>query len=145
MHPVVFLLRRRLNNMDATFPRAADILARRLYDAGCRHAFGMPGGEVLTVVDALEAAGITFHLCKHENAAGSWRKAPITGPEAGDSCRNRWARSRNGLNVVANAQQDRVPLIVISGCVDADETLTYTHQVFDHRAVLAPSPRQRSR
>ena len=56
--------------MDATSPRAADLLARRLYEAGCRHAFGMPGGEVLTIVDALEAAGIAFHLCKHENAAG---------------------------------------------------------------------------
>ena len=33
--------------------RTADILARRLHDAGCRHAFGMPGGEVLTLLDAL--------------------------------------------------------------------------------------------
>ena len=34
--------------------RTADALARRLYAAGCRYAFGMPGGEVLTLVDALE-------------------------------------------------------------------------------------------
>ena len=39
-------------------PRAADLVARRLYAAGCRLAFGMPGGEVLTLVDALERAGI---------------------------------------------------------------------------------------
>ena len=50
--------------------RAADVLARRLYLAGCRYAFGMPGGEVLTLVDALENAGITFVLARHENAAG---------------------------------------------------------------------------
>ncbi|MEM6305998.1 MAG: thiamine pyrophosphate-binding protein, partial [Pseudomonadota bacterium] len=50
--------------------RAADALARRLYAAGCRTAFGMPGGEVLTLIDALEAAGIRFILAKHENAAG---------------------------------------------------------------------------
>ncbi|MFT4708792.1 MAG: acetolactate synthase-1/2/3 large subunit, partial [Ascidiaceihabitans sp.] len=49
--------------------RAADALARRLYIAGCRVAFGMPGGEVLTLVDALETAGIRFVLAKHENAA----------------------------------------------------------------------------
>ena len=30
---------------------AADILAERLYKAGCRHAFGMPGGEVLSIID----------------------------------------------------------------------------------------------
>jgi acetolactate synthase-1/2/3 large subunit len=50
--------------------RAADVLAKRLYDAGCRYAFGMPGGEVLTILDALQAAGIEFILAKHENAAG---------------------------------------------------------------------------
>ena len=50
--------------------RAADVLARRLYEAGCRTAFGMPGGEVLTLIDALEKAGIRFILARHENAAG---------------------------------------------------------------------------
>jgi acetolactate synthase-1/2/3 large subunit len=120
-------------------PRAADRLAQRLYEAGCRHAFGMPGGEVLTLVDALEKAGISFHLAKHENAAGFMAEgvhhvdgAPAilvgtVGPGV-----------MNGVNVVANAMQDRVPLIVLSGCVDADEALTYTHQVLDHGAVFAP-------
>ena len=56
--------------MADTSSRAADKLARRLYDAGCRDAFGMPGGEVLTLVDALKKAGIRFVLAKHENAAG---------------------------------------------------------------------------
>ncbi|MBE1295943.1 MAG: thiamine pyrophosphate-binding protein [Rhodobacteraceae bacterium] len=119
--------------------RAADILARRLYEAGCRHAFGMPGGEVLTLVDALETAGIAFHLAKHENAAGFMGEgvhhadgAPVIlvatlGPGA-----------LNGVNVVANAHQDRVPMLVLTGCVDAAEEHTYTHQVLDHRAVFAP-------
>ena len=119
--------------------RAADILARRLYEAGCRHAFGMPGGEVLTLVDALEEAGIAFHLVKHENAGGFMAegvhhvdRAPAIlvatmGPGA-----------MNGVNAIANAEQDRVPMIVLTGCVDADEALTYTHQVVDHQAVLRP-------
>ena len=119
--------------------RAADILARRLRAAGCRRAYGMPGGEVLTLIDALEAAGIEFVLCHHENAGGFMAEgghhmdgAPAilvatVGPGA-----------MNGVNVVANAEQDRVPLIVLTGCVDADEAETYTHQVLDHRAVFAP-------
>ncbi|WP_390910896.1 thiamine pyrophosphate-binding protein [Pseudosulfitobacter sp. SM2401] len=119
--------------------RAADALARRLYAAGCRVAFGMPGGEVLTLVDALEAAGIQFILAKHENAAafmaeGAWHRtgAPglliaTVGPGA-----------LNGVNAVANAMQDRVPLIVLAGAVDEDEAQTYTHQVLDQRAVFAP-------
>lgn len=120
-------------------PRAADILAARLYEAGCRYAFGMPGGEVLTLVDALERAGIRFVLVKHENAAGFMAEgvhhrdgAPAilvatVGPGA-----------LNGINVIANAEQDRVPLIVLTGCVDADEALSYTHQVLDHEAVMRP-------
>ena len=119
--------------------RNADVLAQRLAEAGCRHAFGMPGGEVLTLVDALAKAGIQFHLVKHENAAGFmaegvWHRtgAPgimlaTLGPGA-----------MNGVNAVANAHQDRVPLIVLTGAVDAEEAETYTHQVLDHQAVFAP-------
>jgi len=123
--------------------RAADLVARRLYEAGCRYAFGMPGGEVLTIVDALETAGIRFILCKHENNAGFIAEgahhrdgAPAilvatVGPGA-----------VNGVNVVANAYQDRVPMIVLTGCVDEDDTLTYTHQVMDHRAVFGSITKQ---
>ncbi len=119
--------------------RAADLVARRLFEAGCRHAFGMPGGEVLTLVDALIRAGIAVHLVKHENAGGFIGEgvhhvdgAPVVliatvGPGL-----------MNAVNVIANAEQDRVPMIVLTGCVDPDEALTYTHQVLDHRAVLAP-------
>ncbi|WP_025061251.1 thiamine pyrophosphate-binding protein [Sulfitobacter guttiformis] len=119
--------------------RAADAIARRLYDAGCRHAFGMPGGEVLTIVDALEAAGITFVLCKHENAAGFMAEAAWHQTGApGIMVATIGPGVLNGVNAIANALQDRVPLIVLSGCVDADEAQTYTHQVLDQQAVLRP-------
>ncbi len=119
--------------------RAADVLAQRLYEAGCRHAFGMPGGEVLTLVDALETAGIHFTLVKHENAAGfmaeaTWHRTGAPGivvATVGPGV-------LNGVNAIANAEQDRVPVIMLTGCVDADEALTYTHQVLDHQAVFAP-------
>lgn len=122
-----------------TVERAADRVAQRLFEAGCRHAFGMPGGEVLTLIDALERAGIAFHLVKHENSGGFMAEgvhhvdgAPaILVATVGPGL-------MNAVNVVANAMQDRVPLIVLSGCLDPDDALTYTHQVLDHRAVLAP-------
>lgn len=119
--------------------RAADAIARRLYAAGCRHAFGMPGGEVLTIVDALEAAGITFVLCKHENAAGFMAEAAWHHTGApGVMVATIGPGILNGVNSIANAHQDRVPLIVLSGCVDAGEAQTYTHQVLDQQAVLQP-------
>ncbi|MGX0974517.1 acetolactate synthase-1/2/3 large subunit [Roseovarius sp. MBR-51] len=128
-----------MNDSQQTQNRAADYLARRLYEAGCRHAFGMPGGEVLTVMDALARAGIEVTLARHENAAafmaeGVWHRTGAPGillATLGPGV-------LNGVNAIANAHQDRVPLIVISGCVDADEALTYTHQILDHEAVLAP-------
>ena len=120
-------------------PSAADVLARRLYDAGCRHAFGMPGGEVLDLVEALERAGIAFILAKHENAAGFMAEGVYhrTGAPA-ILVATLGPGALNGVNVVANAHQDRVPMIVLTGCVDADEALHYTHQVLDHGAVFAP-------
>ncbi len=117
-------------------PRAADHLARRLFEAGCRHAFGMPGGEVLTVMDALARAGIEVVLARHENAAafmaeGVWQRTGAPGIVVATL----GPGVLNGVNAIANAHQDRVRLIVISGCVDADEGLTYTHQTLDHLAV----------
>lgn len=117
---------------------AADIIAARLHAAGVRHAFGIPGGEVLTLIDALARAGIAFVLTKHENAAGfmaegAWHATGAPGvlvATVGPGL-------ANAFNVVANAAQDRVPLIVLSGMVDPATSLSYTHQVFDHGAVFA--------
>lgn len=118
---------------------AAQILAQVLYDAGCRHAFGIPGGEVLTVMHALADAGLDFTLTKHENAAGFMAEGTYhaTGTP-GVLIATLGPGVANAVNVIANAEQDRVPLIFLTGCVDDAVAAGYTHQVFDHRALLAP-------
>lgn len=118
---------------------ASELIAQHLSGAGCRHAFGMPGGEVLLLMDALENAGITFTLCKHENAAGymaegSWHATGAPGlllTTVGPGL-------ANAVNSIANAFQEQVPLIVLSGCIDAGEAEQFTHQVIDQTALLAP-------
>lgn len=121
---------------------AADIIARRLYEAGCRYAFGIPGGEVLALIEALRAAGIAFVLTKHENSAGFMAEGVHHRTGApGVLVATLGPGVANAVNVVANAEQDRVPLIVLTGCVDAGEALTYTHQVLDHRALFGPITR----
>ena len=119
--------------------RTADIIGRRLYRAGVRTAFGIPGGEVLTIVDGLEKAGISFLLSKHENAAGFMAEGAhhMTGAPGVLVC-TVGPGAANAVNVAANAQQDRVPLIILTGCVDPADAVTYNHQVFDHRAVFGP-------
>ena len=118
---------------------AADVIARRLHEAGCRHAFGIPGGEVLTLIKALDDAGIRFALAKHENSAGFMAEGTYHASGApGVLVATLGPGVANAVNVVANAHQDRVPLVFLSGCVDAADAVTYTHQIFDHRALLAP-------
>jgi acetolactate synthase-1/2/3 large subunit len=118
---------------------AAKILAQKLHRAGCRHAFGMPGGEVLVIMQAMAEAGIEFTLCKHENAAGfmaegSWQASGAPGillTTIGPGL-------ANGVNSVANAFQEQVPLFVISGCVEDAEAQSFTHQIIDQKALLTP-------
>ena len=119
--------------------RTADIIAARLHAAGVRTAFGIPGGEVLTLVDGLEKAGIRFLLAKHENAAGFMAEGThhMTGAP-GVLVATVGPGAANAVNVTVNAEQDRVPLIVLTGCVDPTDAVTYNHQVFDHRAVFGP-------
>ncbi|WP_376870975.1 thiamine pyrophosphate-binding protein [Albirhodobacter sp. R86504] len=117
----------------------ADIIGRSLSAAGATHAFGIPGGEVLALMEGLDAAGLKFLLVKHENgggfmAEGHWHMTgalPVLVATLGPG-------AANAVNVVANAMQDRVPMIFLTGCVDAAEAETYTHQVFDHQAMMRP-------
>jgi acetolactate synthase-1/2/3 large subunit len=93
-----------------------------------RTAFGIPGGEVLTLVDGLEKAGIDFIRAKHENAAGFMAEGThhMTGAP-GVLVATVGPGAANAVNVTANAQQDRVPLIVLTGCVDPADAVTYNH------------------
>jgi acetolactate synthase I/II/III large subunit len=117
----------------------AEIIAHHLHDAGCRTAFGIPGGEVLALVDALTSEGIRFVLTKHENPAGFMAEGAWHATGApGILVATLGPGVANAVNVVANAHQDKVPLIFLTGRVDAAEAETYTHQVFDHQALLRP-------
>lgn len=117
----------------------SDIIGQHLYQAGCRHAFGIPGGEVLSLMEGLESAGIAFHLVKHENPGGFMAEGThhATGAPA-ILLATVGPGVVNAINVVANAWQDQVPMVFLTGCVDAAEAETYTHQVFDHTAVITP-------
>ncbi|MBO6756576.1 MAG: thiamine pyrophosphate-binding protein [Roseibium sp.] len=117
----------------------ADIIAGKLHAAGCRHAFGIPGGEVLALMDSLDRAGLRFVLVKHENAGGFMAEGGWHADGApGVLLATLGPGVANAINVVANAWQDRVPLIFLTGCVDAAEAESYTHQVFDHQQLLRP-------
>ncbi len=116
-----------------------DIIGRELKKAGATHAFGIPGGEVLALIHGLNVSGIRFILVKHENsggfiAEGHWHMTsalPVLVATLGPGV-------ANAINVVANAMQDRVPLIFLTGCVEGSLIGSFTHQVVDHQAMLRP-------
>ena len=116
-----------------------ELIAQRLVRAGVQIAYGIPGGEVLTLIQALDAAGIEFVMSKHENAAGFMAEGSYHATGApGVLVATVGPGVANAINFIVNAQQDRVPIIYLTGCVDAHEAVTYTHQVFDHQALLRP-------
>jgi acetolactate synthase-1/2/3 large subunit len=115
----------------------ADLVARCLAKAGIRLAFGMPVGEVLVPVAALDRARISFVLTRHETAQGfmaegMWqatcapaRLATTIGPGLS-----------NAAKVIAHDHHDRVPMIVIRGCFDAALAKRSTHRVIDPGALM---------
>lgn len=122
-----------------TAKSASTVIAERLFEAGARFAFGIPGGEVLALMDALDKAGMSVNLVKHENSGGFMAEGTYHATGApGVLFATIGPGIANAANTIANAWQDRVPLIVLTGCVPAVEQHTYTHQVFDHVAMLKP-------
>lgn len=117
----------------------SELIGQRLYAAGCRRSFGIPGGEVLAVMKGLDDAGVRFTLVKHENAGGFMAEGAHHRDGApGVLIATLGPGVANAVNVVANALQDRVPMLFITGCVDDGEAATYTHQVFDHAQLMRP-------
>eukprot|EP00555_Chaetoceros_dichaeta_P004763 CAMPEP_0198255126 /NCGR_PEP_ID=MMETSP1447-20131203/5335_1 /TAXON_ID=420782 /ORGANISM="Chaetoceros dichaeta, Strain CCMP1751" /LENGTH=549 /DNA_ID=CAMNT_0043941439 /DNA_START=36 /DNA_END=1685 /DNA_ORIENTATION=- len=116
---------------------SSEIIGKRLHHAGCRKAYGIPGGEVLVLMDGLRKAGIEFVLTKHENSAGFMAEGGYHQDGApGILVATLGPGVANAVNVVLNAFQDRVPMIFLTGCVDAVEGMTYTHQVINHSELL---------
>lgn len=124
---------------DNTPARVVEAVAATLHAHGVRHAFGMPGGEVVTLIDGLEKAGIAFHLARHETAAASMAAgASTTTGTPGLLVTTVGPGLANAVNGIADAAQEHVPLVVISGIVDRATRARYTHQVIDHAQLLRP-------
>ncbi len=91
----------------------------------------------MTLIDALGRVGIRFLLCRHETPAASMAAGTSTVTGApGLLVTTVGPGLANAVNAIADAAQERVPLIVVSGVVDHDIRHRYTHQVLDQAALL---------
>lgn len=117
--------------------RVADIVAQTLARHGAHLAFGMPGGEVLTLVDAMNSAAVKFVLARHETAAAMMAAgASVSSGTIGVLVTTLGPGLANAVNGIADASQEHVPLIVIAGVVDHAIRSRYTHQIIDQKAML---------
>jgi acetolactate synthase-1/2/3 large subunit len=120
-------------------PKTADIIAQALKAAGVRYAFGIPGGEVLDLLEAFRRAGIRFVLTKQELGAGFMAEASfqLTG-KPGVLVATLGPGFTNAVTPVAQALLDRSALIVITGEIATALKPVFTHQVIDQCEVLRP-------
>jgi len=120
-------------------PKTADIIAQALHEEGVRHAFGIPGGEVLELLEAFRKTGIKFVLTKQELGAGFMAEASfqLTG-RPGVLVATLGPGITNTTTAVAQALLDRSALIVITGEIATSLKPIYTHQLIDQESLLRP-------
>lgn len=119
--------------------RIADRIAGTLANWGVRHAFGIPGNDVLELVRACSDAGISFTIAKSEPSAAFMADAVahVTGAPA--ACIFALGPGiSNGVSGIAGALMERSPVIVLGGEMAGNRRQIYNHQVFDHVAAMAP-------
>lgn len=98
--------------------RGADILLRCLQAEGVDVVFGYPGGQAITIYDALYNSPIRHILVRHEQGAAHAADgyARVTG-KTGVCIATSGPGATNLVTGIANAYMDSIPMVVITGQV----------------------------
>ena len=124
----------------ASMPAVADLVVRRLKEAGVRTLFGVPGGgSSLDLIEAAGSAGLPFVLTATETAGAiaALAQAEITG-RPGACLTALGPGAASVVNGVACAFLDRAPLIVFTDGVAASAQGRFEHQRLPLKAVFEP-------
>jgi acetolactate synthase I/II/III large subunit len=116
--------------------------ARALAAAGIDRVFGLPGGEVLVLIDELRRAAVDFVLMRHEANAGI--AAAVYGKlrrQPGVVLTTLGPGAANLMLPLANASLDQEPLIAISAQIPDDFPESHTHQLLPLHDVYRPVTR----
>src|SRR6185503_21301262 len=120
----------------------AAAVAQSLAEAGVERVFGLPGGEVLVLIDELRRAGIDFVLMRHEANAGL--AAAVYGKlqrQPGVVVTTLGPGAANLMLPMANAYLDLEPLLAISAQVPDDFPASHTHQLLPLHEAYRPIAR----
>ena len=105
-------------------------VARSLADHGIERVFGLPGGEVLVLIDELRKAGVDFVLMRHESNAGLAAAVygKLTG-QPGVVIATLGPGAANLMLPIANAYLDQEPLVAITAQIPDEFPAAHTHQL----------------
>src|SRR5688572_15374865 len=120
----------------------ASVVAQMLADRGIRKAFGLPGGEVLVLIDELRKAGIDFVLMRHEANAGI--AAAVYGKlqrQPGVVIATLGPGAANLMLPVAGAYLDQEPLLAITAQLPDESPASHTHQLLPLHDIYRPVSR----
>ena len=118
----------------------ASALAAAIAGAGIKKAFGLPGGEVLVLIDELRKAGVDFVLMRHEANAGL--AAAVYGKlqrQPGVVIATLGPGAANLLLPIASAYLDQEPLLAISAQIPDDFPPAHTHQLLPLHETYRPT------
>jgi acetolactate synthase-1/2/3 large subunit len=117
----------------------AQLMARCLENEGVEFIFGLPGEEIIHLVDALNDTSIRFILVRSEQAGAFMADmyGRVTG-KAGVCLATLGPGAINLLLGVADAQTDSAPLVAISAQVGLGRIYKETHQVVDLVSMFKP-------
>ncbi len=107
----------------------AEAIAETLAGRGVDFVFGLPGGEVLALIDACRRAGLRFLLTGHESSAATMAQVfgQIKGVP-GVCVSTLGPGATNLVTGVANAFLDRAPLLVFTAQIPGAALSTMSHQ-----------------
>lgn len=109
--------------------KASDLLVKSLEKEGVRYVFGIPGEEILDIMDSLSRSKIRFCLTRHEQGAAFMANTygRLTG-NAGVCLSTLGPGATNLTTGVADAFLDRSPLLAITGQASRARLYKESHQ-----------------
>jgi acetolactate synthase-1/2/3 large subunit len=112
--------------------KASDLIVQCLENEQVRHVFGLPGEEVLDILDSFLESRITFVPTRHEQGAAFMADAygRLTG-RAGVCLSTLGPGATNLATGIADANLDRAPLVAITGQAGRDRIHKESHQRVD--------------
>lgn len=118
----------------------AQALVRALEDLGVEDVFGIPGGAILPVYDAInDATKFRFVLTRHEQAAGHAAEGyAVTTGQVGVAIVTSGPGATNIVTPILDAAMDSIPMVVITGQVGVAAIGTDAFQEADTLGITYP-------